>query len=63
MQPTDAVRPSGVFLNETQVSTRVLAESTVDPEDSPASVALRAVAEVLEARIKRRERELEEDAS
>ena len=49
-------------MNETQVSTRVLAESTVDPEDSP-SVALRAVAEVLEARIKRRERELEEDAS
>ena len=32
-EPTDAVRPSG--LNETQVSTRVLAESTVDPEDSP----------------------------
>ena len=67
--PTEAYKKLKASREEASVETwrarrfRVLAESTVEPEDSPASVALRAVAEVLEARIKRRERELEEDAS
>ena len=67
--PTEAYKKLKASREEASVETwrarrrRVLAESAVEPEDSPASVALRAVAEVLEARIKRRERELEEDAS
>ena len=67
--PTEAYKKLKASREEALVETwrarrrRVLAESTVELEDSPASVALRAVAEVLEARIKRRERELEEDAS
>ena len=68
LNPTEVFRDLNAKLKAAEVESwrarrrRVLAESGLEPEDSPASCALRAVADVLEKRIARREAEIAEDA-
>ena len=68
LNPTEVFRDLNAKLKAAEVESwrarrrRVLAESGLEPEDSPASCALRAAADVLEKRIARREAEIAEDA-
>ena len=68
LNPTEVFRALNAKLKAAEVESwrarrrRVLAESGLEPEDSPASCALRAAADVLEKRIARREAEIAEDA-
>ena len=68
LNPTEVFRALNAKLKAAEVESwrarrrRVLAESGLEPEDSPASCALRAVADVLEKRIASREAEIAEDA-
>ena len=68
LSPTEVFRALNAKLKAAEIESwrarrrRVLAESGLEPEDSPASCALRAAADVLEKRIARREAEIAEDA-
>ena len=68
LNPTEIFRALNAKLKAAEIESwrarrrRILAESGLEPEDSPASCALRAAADVLEKRIARREAEIAEDA-